>query len=52
MDTDKIKVFGARLRVDATGKLAEFERAEKVFSIQDLFHVLFSIESVLIVRIK
>ncbi|KAK7439297.1 T-complex protein 1 subunit beta [Stygiomarasmius scandens] len=29
MDTDKIKVFGARLKVDGTGKLAEFERAEK-----------------------
>ena len=31
MDTDKIKIFGARVRVDATGKLAELERAEKVF---------------------
>jgi T-complex protein 1 subunit beta len=30
MDTDKIKVFGARLKVDSTGKLAELERAEKV----------------------
>lgn len=30
MDTDKIKIFGARLKVDSTGKLAEFERAEKV----------------------
>lgn len=29
MDTDKIKVFGARVRVDGTGKLAELERAEK-----------------------
>jgi T-complex protein 1 subunit beta len=29
MDTDKIKVFGARVRVDATGKLAELERAER-----------------------
>jgi T-complex protein 1 subunit beta len=29
MDTDKIKIFGARVRVDATGKLAELERAEK-----------------------
>ncbi|KAI9144282.1 T-complex protein 1 subunit beta [Paraphysoderma sedebokerense] len=29
MDTDKIKVFGARIRVDATGKLAELERAER-----------------------
>src|SRR5271170_612262 len=35
MDTDKVKVFGARVRVDATGKLAELERAEKVF--QPLF---------------
>jgi T-complex protein 1 subunit beta len=31
MDTDKIKIFGARVRVDATGKLADLERAEKVF---------------------
>lgn len=30
MDTDKIKVFGARVRVDGTSKLAELERAEKV----------------------
>ncbi|KAG5440780.1 hypothetical protein PCK2_000216 [Pneumocystis canis] len=29
MDTDKVKVFGARVRVDATGKLAELEKAEK-----------------------
>ncbi|KAG1888664.1 chaperonin Cpn60/TCP-1 family [Suillus subluteus] len=30
MDTDKIKVFGARAEVDLTGKLAELERAERV----------------------
>ena len=30
MDTDKIKVFGARVKVDGTGKLAELERAERV----------------------
>ncbi|KAI9226035.1 MAG: T-complex protein 1 subunit beta [Piptocephalis tieghemiana] len=29
MDTDKIKIFGARVKVDATGKLAELERAER-----------------------
>ncbi|KAJ1960146.1 T-complex protein 1 subunit beta [Dispira parvispora] len=29
MDTDKIKVFGARLKVEATGQLAELERAER-----------------------
>ena len=29
MDTDKIKIFGARVRVDGTGKLAELERAER-----------------------
>ncbi|EMR11498.1 T-complex protein 1, beta subunit [Pneumocystis murina B123] len=29
MDTDKVKVFGARVRVDATSKLAELERAER-----------------------
>lgn len=32
MDTDKIKIFGARVKVDGTGKLAELERAEKVWS--------------------
>lgn len=32
MDTDKIKIFGARVKVDGTGKLAELERAEKVRS--------------------
>ena len=31
MDTDKIKIFGARVKVDGTGKLAELERAERVF---------------------
>ena len=35
MDTDKIKIFGARIKVDGTGKLAELERAEKV--IQSIF---------------
>ena len=30
MDTDKIKIFGAKVTVDGTGKLAEIERAEKV----------------------
>ena len=29
MDTDKIKIFGAKVRVDETAKLAELERAEK-----------------------
>jgi len=29
MDTDKVKIFGARLRVESTGKLAELERAER-----------------------
>ena len=33
MDTDKIKIFGARVRVDTTGKLAELERAERVIII-------------------
>jgi hypothetical protein len=32
MDTDKIKIFGARVKVDGTGKLAELERAERVRS--------------------
>ena len=29
MDTDKIKIFGAQVKVDSTGKLAELERAER-----------------------
>jgi hypothetical protein len=29
MDTDKIKIFGARIKVEGTSKLAELERAEK-----------------------
>ncbi|TEY48901.1 hypothetical protein BOTCAL_0290g00040 [Botryotinia calthae] len=29
MDTDKIKIFGARVKVGSTGKLAELEKAEK-----------------------
>ena len=29
MDTDKVKIFGARVRVDGTGKLAELEKAER-----------------------
>lgn len=33
MDTDKIKVFGARVKVDGTSKLAELERAERVRSL-------------------
>ena len=29
MDTDKVKIFGARVKVESTGKLAELERAER-----------------------
>ena len=29
MDTDKIKIFGARVRVEDTGQLADLEKAEK-----------------------
>lgn len=29
MDTDKIKIFGARVKVDSTSKLAELEKAER-----------------------
>lgn len=29
MDTDKVKIFGARVKVESTGKLAELEKAEK-----------------------
>ncbi|ODV82249.1 T-complex protein 1 subunit beta [Suhomyces tanzawaensis NRRL Y-17324] len=30
MDTDKVKVFGAKFKVDSTAKLADLEKAEKV----------------------
>lgn len=30
MDTDKIKVFGAKVRVDGTAKVADIEAAERV----------------------
>ena len=33
MDTDKIKVFGSKVRVDSTAKIAELELAEKVSKI-------------------
>jgi len=39
MDTDKIKVFGARVKVDGTSKLAELERAEKVRISIHVIHV-------------
>jgi T-complex protein 1 subunit beta len=39
MDTDKIKIFGARVKVDSTGKLAELERAERVRAILSLLHL-------------
>jgi hypothetical protein len=43
MDTDKIKIFGSRVKVDGTGKLAELERAEKVvLSLQYYKHLLMS----------
>ncbi|GMG39068.1 unnamed protein product [Ambrosiozyma monospora] len=29
MDTDKVKIFGAKIKVDATSKLAQLEKAEK-----------------------
>ncbi|KAF4553905.1 TCP-1/cpn60 chaperonin-like protein 1 [Elsinoe fawcettii] len=29
MDTDKVKIFGARMKVESTGKLAELEKAER-----------------------
>lgn len=38
MDTDKIKVFGARIKVDGTSKLAELERAERVRPIHPLLY--------------
>lgn len=30
MDTDKVKIFGAKFKVDSTSKLAELEKAEKL----------------------
>jgi len=40
MDTDKIKIFGARVKVDSTGKLAELERAERVIPVFFQFNSL------------
>ena len=34
MDTDKIKIFGSKVRVDSSSKVAEIEEAEKVFIFQ------------------
>ena len=36
MDTDKIKVFGSKVRVDSTAKVAELELAEKVCASNNL----------------
>ena len=36
MDTDKIKVFGARLKVDSTGKLAELERLKRAEELDEI----------------
>ena len=44
MDTDKIKIFGARVKVDSTGKLAELERAERVRSTILNFSLLYTIQ--------
>jgi hypothetical protein len=30
MDTDKIKIFGSKIKVDSTKELADLEQAEKV----------------------
>jgi T-complex protein 1 subunit beta len=30
MDTDKIKIYGSRVKVDSMNKVAEIEMAEKV----------------------
>jgi T-complex protein 1 subunit beta len=42
MDTDKIKIFGSRIRVTSPKEMAELEEAEKVNS---LFRKLFLIHS-------
>ena len=36
MDTDKPKVFGSKVKVDSTAKIAELELAEKVRRIDSL----------------
>ena len=46
MDTDKIKIFAARVKVDDTEKLAKLERAEKV--IQFLFPLWFQVPTTMI----
>lgn len=39
MDTDKIKIYGSRVRVDSLNKVAEIEEAEKV-SVCDLLSMV------------
>ena len=38
MDTDKIKIYGSRVRVDSLNKVAEIEEAEKVREGPDLYY--------------
>uniref|UniRef100_A0A2K5Q097 T-complex protein 1 subunit beta n=1 Tax=Cebus imitator TaxID=2715852 RepID=A0A2K5Q097_CEBIM len=40
MDTDKIKLFGSRVRVDSTAKVAEIEHAEKEKMKEKFEHIL------------
>lgn len=40
MDTDKVKIFGAKFRVDSTSKLAELEKAEKEKMRTKVEHIL------------
>ncbi|XP_042325764.1 T-complex protein 1 subunit beta isoform X1 [Sceloporus undulatus] len=40
MDTDKIKIFGSRVRVDSTAKVAEIEQAEKEKMKEKVEHIL------------
>lgn len=39
MDTDKIKIYGSRVRVDSLNKVAEIEEAEKVCHISNDCHL-------------
>jgi T-complex protein 1 subunit beta len=40
MDTDKIKIFGSRIKVDSMAKVAELELAEKEKMKDKVNHIL------------
>ncbi len=52
MDTDKIKVFGSKVRVDSTAKVAELEMAEKVRKKKNFFMKTFCLLACVCVHVS